>query len=317
MAEKTNDLTKADFDAIAAGRTEMDRSPAAATTRVDTGNDETEHLKAQIEETRREMGETIDAIQDRLSFSNISEQVSEHVSTALGSVKQKAYNATIGKAVGAMKTMGHGISDSKFVRTARNNPFPLILIGLGAGLLTYNSFAGQRRRRAGSLADRSVRPDLADARNADFTNANDPADTSQTSVNPQQGNQGLTSRVTSVATSAYDSVSHAMDSAYSGARDFADRAYSKAGEYGNYAYETYDHYLEANPLAVGAVAFAVGAAVGLAIPSTRYEGALMGETRDQLLRKAQDKGSMLLDKTRHFVDEATSKLSSEEQPIIH
>ena len=38
-------------------------------------------------------------------------------------------------------------------------------------------------------------------------------------------------------------------------------------------------YLEDNPLALGALAVAVGAAVGFAIPSTRYEGQLMGEAR--------------------------------------
>ncbi len=38
--------------------------------------EETENIKAQIKETRSNMGETIDAIQDRLSYSNISEQQS-------------------------------------------------------------------------------------------------------------------------------------------------------------------------------------------------------------------------------------------------
>jgi ElaB/YqjD/DUF883 family membrane-anchored ribosome-binding protein len=108
-----------------------------------------------------------------------------------------------------------------------------------------------------------------------------------------------------------------MNSAMTGTKDFANRAYSKAGEYGNAAYDTYDHYINENPLAVGAAAFALGAVVGLAIPSTRYEGELMGETRDQLLKKAQDKGSMLLDKTRHMVDEAASTVSKEARSIIH
>ena len=49
----------------------------------DDASDETEQIKSQIEETRSQLGETIDAIQDRLSFSNISEQVSEHVNNAV------------------------------------------------------------------------------------------------------------------------------------------------------------------------------------------------------------------------------------------
>jgi hypothetical protein len=43
----------------------------------------------------------------------------------------------------------------------------------------------------------------------------------------------------------------------------------------------------------------------------------MGEARDQLIRKAQDKGSMLLDKTRNLVDDATNAVSKETRSIIH
>jgi ElaB/YqjD/DUF883 family membrane-anchored ribosome-binding protein len=127
----------------------------------------------------------------------------------------------------------------------------------------------------------------------------------------------ISDKVSTAANSAYESASNAMNSAMTGTKDFANRAYSKAGEYGNAAYDTYDHYINENPLAVGAAAFALGAVVGLAIPSTRYEGELMGETRDELLRKAQDKGSMLLDKTRHMVDEAANTVSKESRSIIH
>src|SRR3954447_16446311 len=48
---------------------------------------EAEQIKGKIEETRNQMGETIDAIQDKLSFSNISEQVTEHVNNAVESAK--------------------------------------------------------------------------------------------------------------------------------------------------------------------------------------------------------------------------------------
>ena len=41
--------------------------------------------------------------------------------------------------------------------------------------------------------------------------------------------------------------------------------------------------LKTNPLALGAVALAVGAAVGYSLPRTERENALMGEARDHLL----------------------------------
>ena len=187
--------------------------------------------------------------------------------------------------------------------------FSLVLIGLGAGWLAYSSLSGSSRRRSPSAA--GFRPDRIN---------DEPRNIGQNSsrLNDLSNKAShLTDKVSNAASSAYDSVSNTVDSAVSDAKDMANRAYSKAGEYGNAAYETYDQYLTENPLAVGAAALAVGVAVGLAIPSTRYEGELMGEARDQLLQKAQDKGSMLLDKTRNLVDDATNAVSKETRSIIH
>ena len=307
MAQEPSDLKRKEFEELTPGRGEIE---TRYSTDVDTGNDETEHLKAQIAETRSQMGETIDELQERLSFSNISEQVSEHVSNVIETAKNSVYDATIGKAVGFMRNMGDGITDSKFVRTAANNPIPLVLIGLGAGWLAYNSFSGSSRKRsrghAGFRPDQpDEQPQLGGERSSSTLN----------SISNKASN--ITGKVSNAANSAFESVSSTMDSAVTNAKDVANRAYSKAGEYGNAAYETYDHHLNENPLAVGAAAFALGAVVGLAIPSTRYEGELMGEARDELLKKAQDKGSMLLDKTRSLVDDATNKVSKEARSIIH
>jgi ElaB/YqjD/DUF883 family membrane-anchored ribosome-binding protein len=199
------------------------------------------------------------------------------------------------------------------------------LIGVGAGWLAYSSYAGGRRRRglrgpAGFRTDEFADRDRAQRdleRGTSFDLEARHREEASTIGAISNKASALTDKVSTAANSAYESASNAMDSAVTGAKDLANRAYSKAGDYGNAAYDTYDHYLNENPLAVGAAAFALGAVVGLAIPSTRYEGELMGETRDELLKKAQDKGSMLLDKTRHLVDEAASNVSKETRSIIH
>ena len=48
-----------------------------------------------------------------------------------------------------------------------------------------------------------------------------------------------------------------------------------------------DRMLQENPLALGLAALAVGAAVGLSIPTTEVENQYLGETRDQLVGKAR------------------------------
>ena len=333
MAQEPSQLNRdsaefndSEFKSLTAGKSDDLITTASATdVDADTGNDDTEHLKAQIEETRNQMGETIDALQEKLSFNNLSEQVSEHVNNAIETAKSSVYDATIGKAVGFMKDMGDGIGDSKFVRTARSNPLPLILIGVGAGLLAYNNYSSSSRRRSfrgGSrrgydqFADRDrARRDMERGTSFDLEQRHSQSGSTMNALSDKA--TAVSDKVSNAANSAYESASNTLDSAVTGAKDIYNRAYSKAGDYTNVAYETYDHHINENPLAVGAAVFALGAVVGLAIPATRYEGELMGEARDQLLKKAQDQGSMLLDKTRNLVDEAANTVSKEGRSIIH
>jgi ElaB/YqjD/DUF883 family membrane-anchored ribosome-binding protein len=93
--------------------------------------------------------------------------------------------------------------------------------------------------------------------------------------------------------------------------DYAGKAYDRVGDLGSQARDHYDYYIEENPLAVGAVALALGAAVGMAIPSTRVENQLMGETREQLMQKAQDTAGDLVDRVKQVAGEAQRTISDE------
>jgi hypothetical protein len=53
----------------------------------------------------------------------------------------------------------------------------------------------------------------------------------------------------------------------------------------------------------------------MAIPSTRYEGEIMGETRERLMKKAQSTATQLLDKTKHAVNEASRTVSDQARSI--
>jgi ElaB/YqjD/DUF883 family membrane-anchored ribosome-binding protein len=255
--------------------------------------DGADEIMEQIEETRSQMGETIDAIQDRLSFSNLSEQVSEHVSNAVETAKEAVYDATIGKAATMMKNL----PNTNIVRTVKRNPLPFILIGAGAGLLAYQSYSGKRSY------DSSRRRSLASAATDTELEQGSLTDTAREKLH------GVSDRVSTAAGSAYNKVTGVVDSTYNQAGEMLNKAKARAGEVGTQAYDMYDHYLEENPLAVGAVALALGAAVGFAIPSTRYEAELMGDARNQLMEKAQGHASNLLDQAKQVVTEATQNIS--------
>jgi len=276
--------------------------------------EETENIKAQIKETRSNMGETIDAIQDRLSYSNISEQVSEQVSNAIETAKDSVYDATVGKVVNYMKNTGNELSRSSIVTTARENPFPFILIGLGAGLLAYNSFGKKQSRSFGRYQYNSGTDDRKSDDRTDYRTRTDFSDSRSDASKPSilssaQGKlDDVRENVSNAAGSAYESVANVASSTYSGAGEIANKAYERAGE-------TYNQYLEEKPWAIGAVALVAGAAVGLAIPSTRYEGELMGEARYNLLTKAQDTANDLVDKAKQVASDAGRTITEEAKTL--
>jgi len=87
------------------------------------------------------------------------------------------------------------------------------------------------------------------------------------------------SRMEDVRTTAQDTMSTVQDRA--GA--VREQAMWQAGR----ARGGFEQMLEDNPLAVGAIALAVGAAFGLAAPSTPKENELFGDKRDKLMDRAQ------------------------------
>ncbi|MEO7658981.1 MAG: DUF3618 domain-containing protein, partial [Pyrinomonadaceae bacterium] len=127
---------------MAQERDELKSGDTNITLGEDAG-EKTNQIKGQIEETRNQMGETIDAIQDKLSFANLSEQVSEHVNHAVETAKDAVYDATIGKAANIMKDLNGELSNTAVIKTIKENPLPFALIGLGAGLFAYQSLAGK------------------------------------------------------------------------------------------------------------------------------------------------------------------------------
>ena len=93
MAEKSSELdytddvdtklARRDFDEENDDLLEIRSEEEALETTAETAD--AGQIRSQIEETRSQMSETIDAIQDKLSFANISEQVKDQVSEQIGS----------------------------------------------------------------------------------------------------------------------------------------------------------------------------------------------------------------------------------------
>lgn len=323
MAQRPGDITRADDDTLDIERADANYNDDDTETLEAAADDSdgTEEIKAKIEETRAGMGETIDAIQEKLSFSNLSEQVSEHVNNAIETAKDSVYEATIGKVAQFMKSTGKELSNSSLIATAKENPLPFLLIGVGAGLLAYQGF-GRNNRRSNVRYGGQPRLMGRESRNVggsyrstaqSSSSLTDTVSGAAGSVADSVTNAAGTVRdtVSNAAGTAYDGVSRAASSTVSGVSQFASRATETASNLGSKAQETYEHYLEEKPWAIGAVALVAGAAIGMAIPSTRYEGELMGEARMNLLNKVSDTASDFVEKAKEAATEVGKSVTEE------
>ncbi len=74
---------------------------------------EPEQLRMGIEQTRAEMSETIDAIQERLTPQHLKQQTKETVREQFQGAKDRVYGATIGGAEQLAKGAGTSMMDRK------------------------------------------------------------------------------------------------------------------------------------------------------------------------------------------------------------
>ena len=308
-------------------------------TEVADASDEPHEIREQIEQTRSNMSETINAIQEKLSISNLVESAKDEVSGQITGAFQSAKTALFGN---ASEKMGNLMSKVKsnvdkfsddygpaitgatqgLVETVKSNPIPFIFIGLGFGFWLINSRRSNNKVKSYRYVDGFDDDDsdygYSDTELQNFAPSRNRSTVKQvySKVSDVAGQAGET--VANAATTAYSGVSSAAGSAYEGVGSVAGKAYQQVGNLGtgvkqaaNWTQETYSGQLEENPLAVGAVALALGAVIGLALPSTEIEGQYLGEARQNLIQQAQDKAGDLISQAQQVAGEITKSVKEE------
>jgi ElaB/YqjD/DUF883 family membrane-anchored ribosome-binding protein len=251
-----------------------------------------EQIRAEIEDTRADMSQTLNEIQERLSPDHL-----------MGQVKETVRDATIGKVESFVETVGETISEvTEPAREVANlagnvikevgtqvadkiwkNPIPVALIGLGVGMLVVRNFWGDgssTRSTGTTLPNRRSNYALGDVGGVGAVGQSRPM---------QQQSTGA-STLNQVKETASDLATRAKDSA----TDLAYRAKDSASSVGT----RFGELCRTNPLAVGAVAVAAGTAVGLMLPSTQFESEYIGETGEKLVDTVEDAARSALDKVQ-------------------
>ncbi|MEA2519653.1 MAG: hypothetical protein QOF49_1733 [Chloroflexota bacterium] len=236
-----------------------------------TGDPAVDQLAAEIALTRSEMTSTVEELGDRLDPGTIAERTTEKVREAtIGKVEAKVdqmANTASELATNASETVQE--TGSGVLETIRQNPIPAALAGFGIGWLVLN-----RQPRSSSA--------WVDRRSASTWSGS----------GYDQG--GVADAVGSRAKEASAAVGDAASNAKQAAGDVASTvggaasdAATTVGSTATSVASTAQRTIESNPLAIGAIAIAVGAAVGLALPASQTEKRVMGQAGSQLIDKAE------------------------------
>jgi ElaB/YqjD/DUF883 family membrane-anchored ribosome-binding protein len=265
---------------------------------------EVEALVIDIAATRSEMSQTVDELGDRLAPAAVADRAGSAVREAtVGKIEAKvndmstAASDLVSNASETAQEAGGGI-----VETIRRNPVPAVMAGVGLGWLWMNR--AQPSRSSWSSGRRPVRTswvagDDGWRRSDGGTWADRMATSESGGVGQAIGDRarGASAAVGDAADNARRSAGNAMDDLGSTASRTADTVGMTASEKMAQAQDA----IESNPLAFGALAVAVGTAIGLALPATQAEKRAMGTT-----------GSRLIDKVETAVSEPLEQMSNKQ-----
>jgi ElaB/YqjD/DUF883 family membrane-anchored ribosome-binding protein len=267
--------------------------------------------------------------------------VHEQIEGAKASVREATIGkaeSLMRDAGGTMREVQYSTAD-----TIRNNPIPAAMVAIGLGWLLMNRSSGRRERFEEYTRRRSDQYRYGDDQyrygGEIYYNPNHPAyrgDAMAIQGSGQRHDEGLLaqgqrragevaeqaqSAVGDAVSQAQNAVGGAVNQAQSAVSDVAQRAQSAVGSTVNRAQESagalmgrtaytaervedqFQRLLWENPLAVGAVALAVGAAAGFALPQTERENQLMGEARDTLVEQAQSAAQEAMGKAQQVASE--------------
>lgn len=288
---------------------------------------DTKRIRDEIENTRGEMSETIDAIQAKLKPGNIVANATDQVKSAT-TERVRDMADTASQAAQQAMDYGRETADS-VVDTARQNPIPLALLGVGAAWWLASrskssssrnlddrgngrDYGGYSTARAQALDEEGagimerLRRNPVPAALAGvgltwlaFSNGERSGERPPYGRNNEfryGGNfssEGSRSERPDASETGAGAIAQATSRTKEYAADAADSVQRIARQRKNQLQRT----MEQNPLLVGASALILGAAFGLAVPETDTENEWMGTTRDNVV-----------DRARHIAREAANKV---------
>jgi hypothetical protein len=272
----------------------------------------------------------------RRGLTDAKEALKNDIHAAVANTKEAVREATLGRVEKIATQAGDIMITTRdtLVDTVRQNPIPAAMAGIGIAWLLMNRSSANRQRNS-AFGREGANPYAGMAYGG--SSYREPA-----GQNSALGGAGATvaGAAHHAAEAARDAIGHGVESASHVAHDVSDSvgrlahgasdaaahlahdAANAASHLAHQAHDTAGHLvatargqarrventlqstMETNPLAFGAVAVMVGAAVGYSLPQTEKEDAWMGHARDHMVDGATDLAKDAARSLHRMTDEA-------------
>jgi ElaB/YqjD/DUF883 family membrane-anchored ribosome-binding protein len=224
------------------------------------GGSRSDEIVGDIDETRSEMTDTVDAIEQRLAPERLAKEARRAARDAtIGRVEAMTNdaNAAVADAGDTIQRTGFGVA-----ATIRQNPIPAALTAIGVGWLFMNRDTGRADFGGGSYAS----------------------------------NGG--GRVVDQARRAQERVRTSVDRGSESVERTADQLETKVRTSTRSTGDQLRQLWDDNPLGMAALGVAAGMAAGMLVPSTEQERRTIGPVRDRTIDAAETAAEKTFDRAR-------------------
>jgi ElaB/YqjD/DUF883 family membrane-anchored ribosome-binding protein len=238
--------------------------PESDTAAYDASGKSPQEIERDITDTRAELGEILDALEQRLAPRQLLDQGFDMLRETMSS------------------------NSGKIGDTLRNNPVPLALIGAGVGWMLMGGIG-----RGAEERDALVQPE-GSAPHYSTGGIGEMAGYAYARTKSALGGEGAAGKAGDMANKAAAASTGVMRDTARRAGDYA----HQAGEQLSGAGERFLRLMEEHPLATTAIGFAAGTVIGLLLPSSRLEEDWMGPAESAMRDQAGQMGREAVDRVR-------------------
>jgi len=246
-------------------------------------------LEREVEDARGRIDQTVEALKDKMQPKEMFDEATKMMGGASNKVLTTA------------------------VEQLRENPIPIALIGLGVAWLAISQTRRHSPGGSGYQAS-GYYPTYEGYDEGEGLRAKVKAKADAAKAKLAETAEKAKAKLADAQHHAADGVSSARGKAgeyahkaQEKAGEYAHLAQDKAGEYGRAARHRFDQTLESEPLVIGAIGLAVGAAIGAALPSTPVERRYIGPARS----KVADRAKASLDDVKSVAERAYGQVKDE------